>query len=99
MRLFGGGPRPPRPDAVQTGPAGDTAASPRDWAAVGMLQPTLRTMPHVFETDSFQADLAAQRPPHQFLAPLSHAMFPEGPSGLAHGLATVVQTTTQTVQS
>src|SRR5438270_7712814 len=99
MRLFGGGARPPRADAGQSTPAEVTAASPRDWAALAMLQPTLGTMPRTVETEGFQADLAAQRFPQQFLAPLSHVVSREAPSGLAHGVATAVQTTTQTMQS
>jgi hypothetical protein len=99
MRLFGGGARPPRADAGQSTPAEVAAASPRDWAALAMLQPTLGTMPRTVETEGFQADLAAQRFPQQFLAPLSHVVSREAPSGLAHGLATAVQTTTQTMQS
>ncbi|HKN49875.1 MAG TPA: hypothetical protein VJ010_06570, partial [Actinomycetota bacterium] len=56
-------------------------------------------MSRTFETDGFQADLAAQRNPAQFVGPLSHAVSLRAPSGLAHGLATAVQTTTHTMQS
>ncbi|HEY4938080.1 MAG TPA: hypothetical protein VIJ69_03555, partial [Actinomycetota bacterium] len=56
-------------------------------------------MPRTVETDGFQADLASQRSPEQFLAPLSHAVSPQAPSGLAHGLVTAVQTRTRTMRS
>src|SRR5207244_1582503 len=69
------------------------------WAAVATLEPTLGTMSRTFETDGFQADLAAQRNPAQFVGPLSHAVSLRAPSGLAHGLATAAQTTTHTTQS
>src|SRR5882672_1193256 len=97
MRLFGGGARPPGPDADQTG--ADTAAPAEGWAALATLQTTLGTMPRTVETDGFQADLASQRFPEPFLAPLSHAVSLQAPSGLAHGLVTAVRTRTQTMRS
>src|SRR6266700_334784 len=97
MRLFGGGSGPPQSDAGQPGLPARSRPVTGDWAAIASLQTTTGTMPRTVDTDGFQGDLAARRPLHQFLAPLSHAVSPEAPRGLAHGLTTVVQTTTQTM--
>ncbi len=57
-----------------------------EWASVPAIERTVSPMPATIETTSFQADLAAQRPPEQFLKPLSHGLSPSGPSGLIGGL-------------
>lgn len=61
------------------GPSGDLAGVPA-------IERTVSPMPATIETASFQADLAAQRPPEQYLRPLSHGLSHSGPSGLIGGL-------------
>ncbi|MGH2707357.1 MAG: hypothetical protein ACRDJF_10585, partial [Actinomycetota bacterium] len=41
-------------------------------------------------TDAFQKDLAAQRPPRPFLAPLGHVISAHAPSGIVRGLITTL---------
>lgn len=57
-----------------------------EWANLPAIERTVTPMPATIETATFQADLAAQRPPEQFLKPLSHGLSPSGPSGLIGGL-------------
>lgn len=56
------------------------------WAGVPTIERTVAPPATTIETASFQADLAALRPPAQFLKPLSHGLSASGPSGLIGGL-------------
>ncbi len=65
---------------------GPSETPSREWARVSPVTTTVESFPVTIETTSFQADLAAQRPPEKFLKPLSHGLSRSGPSGLIGGL-------------
>ncbi|HEU4868966.1 MAG TPA: hypothetical protein VFV09_14730, partial [Actinomycetota bacterium] len=69
-----------------------------EWAGVPAIERTVTPLPTTIETTSFQADLAAQRPPAQFLKPLSHGLSPSGPSGLIGGLVMPARPTERAVR-
>ena len=85
----------PRADPVAAGAGLPAPVQRAAWRDLPPLKPVLTTTPPVAPLDSFTASLATARNP-SFLAPLSHVVDPDGPSGQVDGLASPVTPATTT---
>ena len=77
-----------RPGPVASGSPGGDEAMATGWRHLPPIQRVVTASPRTVEVSSFEASLATRRNP-AMVGPLEHAVLPDAPAGIAHGLAAV----------